>query len=37
MVPFVLNDFVSGPVAGNIPWDQPGFESIAVLRDASSS
>jgi len=25
MVPFVLNDFVSGPVSGNIPWDQPGF------------
>ncbi|CAN5679256.1 glycoside hydrolase family 44 protein [soil metagenome] len=26
MVPFVLNDFVSGPVAGNIPWDQAGFD-----------
>ena len=24
MVPFVLNDFVSGPVAANIPYDQPG-------------
>jgi hypothetical protein len=26
MVPFVLGDFVSGPVGGNIPWDQPGFD-----------
>lgn len=26
MVPFVLNDFVSGPVGGNIPYDQPGFD-----------
>jgi mannan endo-1,4-beta-mannosidase len=22
MVPFVLNDYVSGPVSGNIPWDK---------------
>lgn len=25
MVPFVLDDFVSGPVSGSIPYDQPGF------------
>jgi hypothetical protein len=25
MVPFVLNDFVSGPVSGPVPYDQPGF------------
>ena len=31
MVPFVLNDYVAGPVASDIPWDTPTFDREPVL------
>lgn len=39
MVPFVLNDFVAGPIAANIPYDDPGgwnrdqyFERVKLVK-----
>jgi hypothetical protein len=32
MVPFVLNDYVSGPVASNIPWSTAGWNRSAYFR-----
>ena len=32
MVPFVLNDYVAGPVASNIPWDVAGWDIAAYFN-----